>query len=144
LFQKTEISFFSDATRESLSQTNKTNNTRIQPKPPEDILGDPSIINLIRQTCIISTCKEVLEIKIVVHRQDERPMIEIKFNPMMVEKWLFDKDAGPTSMSVQEFRLILMRKSQEIYTSTREKQEGTLVVPFFQVVIVHFQWNGMK
>ena len=43
----------SDAPRESLNQTTiKSNNPSIQPKPPEDILVDPSIINMIRQMWI--------------------------------------------------------------------------------------------
>jgi hypothetical protein len=41
---------FSDAPRESLNQTIKTNNPFMQLKLPEDSLGQPSIINLIKQT----------------------------------------------------------------------------------------------
>jgi hypothetical protein len=60
--------------------------TNISTKLPENLLEDPSIINLMKQTCISLACIEVLKINDVVCRQDARSIIEIKYNPIMVEK----------------------------------------------------------
>jgi hypothetical protein len=58
----------------------------MQPKIPEDILGNPSITNLIWQTCIKVACKEVLKIKDLLHRQDAKPIDLNKIKPNDVWK----------------------------------------------------------
>jgi hypothetical protein len=67
---------------------------------------------MMRKTCKRIACKEVLEINDVVHRQDARPLIEIKSSSMMAGKWLFDTDAGLTCVSSKQFRLIPIEKRQ--------------------------------
>jgi hypothetical protein len=67
-----------------MSHTNNQE-TFLKPKPPENIQGNLSVINMIRQTCIRLACKEVLKINLVVCRQDARPVIDMKSSPMMVE-----------------------------------------------------------
>jgi hypothetical protein len=42
-----------------------------------------------------------MKIHDVVHKQDVRPLIEIKSEPIMVGKWLFDTGAGISYMSSQ-------------------------------------------
>jgi hypothetical protein len=64
----------------------------MQPKLQENILGNPSIINMVRQTCFRQACKDWLEID-VVRRPDARQLIEIKSSLLMVRKWLFDTGA---------------------------------------------------
>ncbi len=98
------IEAVSVATQDHLNQTTKT--PIKQPNTPQKFLGNPSIINLIHQTCVELACKEVMEINDVVHRQDMRPLMEIKSEPIMVGKWLFDTGAGIPCMSYQQFRLI--------------------------------------
>jgi hypothetical protein len=95
-----------NAPRESLSQTTKSNNSTFPPKPPEISLADPSIINMIRQTCIKLACKDILEINEVVCKFDARPLIKINSSPVMKDKWLFDTGAGLTCMSTHKFKLI--------------------------------------
>jgi hypothetical protein len=41
----------------------------------------------------------------MVHKQDAKKLIEIKSEPIMVEKWLLDTGAGISCMSSQQFRL---------------------------------------
>jgi hypothetical protein len=48
--QKTNSRFLCSTEKESESSKQKNQKFIIQPKPPKDILADPSIINLIRQT----------------------------------------------------------------------------------------------
>jgi hypothetical protein len=55
------------APRETLSQAAKINMPSVLPKPPENILADPSII-VIRQICIRLACKDILEINDVVRK----------------------------------------------------------------------------
>ena len=109
--QKTNLRLLC-CTRVSLNQTfkEKNNNSSIQPKPPENMLADPSIINLIKMTCIRLACNEVLEINDVISKLDARPLIEINSSPVMKGKWLFDTGAGLTCMSSQQFRLIPIEK----------------------------------
>jgi hypothetical protein len=83
-----------------------------QPKKPQNILGDPSMIHLIHQTCVKLTCKEVMKLNDVVHKQDARPLIEIMSEPIMVGKWFFDTGAGISCLSLQQFRLIPIEKEQ--------------------------------
>jgi hypothetical protein len=94
----------SQAPQEHLNQTIKPPNE--QPKSPQSILWDPSIINIICQTCINLTCKEVMKINDVVCKLDTRPLIKIKSGPILVGKWLFDTGAWITCVSLQQFRLI--------------------------------------
>jgi hypothetical protein len=93
--------------QENLNQITKEklNNSSIQPKPPETTLGDPSIINLIRQTCIRLAFKEVFEINNVVRKLDARSLIEINLTPMMKGKWLFVTSARLICMSSQQLWL---------------------------------------
>jgi hypothetical protein len=74
------------APRESLLQTTKIYISTIPPKPPENNLADPSIINMIRQTCIKLACKDILEIYDVIHKLDAQPLIEINSSPVMKGK----------------------------------------------------------
>jgi hypothetical protein len=74
----------------SLNQATKTKKPTIPPKPSEDILAYPSIINIIRQTSIRLACKDILEINDVMHKLDARTFIEINSSPLMKGKWLFD------------------------------------------------------
>jgi hypothetical protein len=67
-----------------------TNIPSIKAQPPENILGNPSIISLIRQTNIKLTCKKMIEIGNDLCRQDARPLIQIILSPIMVGKCLFD------------------------------------------------------
>jgi hypothetical protein len=46
-FKKLKSGFYIEP-RESLTQTTENNNPTIQPKSPEEVLEDPSIINLIK------------------------------------------------------------------------------------------------
>ncbi len=121
---------FSDAPRESLNQTIKTNNPFMQLKLPEDSLGQPSIINLIKQTWIRLACNELLLwINDIVHRQDARPLIEIKSNPMMVGKSFFDKGAGLTCIYSQQFRLIpIDKRPRKLNLNQREARGASETV----------------
>jgi hypothetical protein len=87
--QKSGSKLFFCTQRESKSN----NELSIQPKPSDDILAYPSIINLIRQTCIRLAYKEVLQVRL-----DTRQKIEINSSSMMEGEWLFDIGAGLTSM----------------------------------------------
>jgi hypothetical protein len=68
----------------------------MQPKPPEDILADPSIINLIKQTCIRLGCEAALEIIDVARRLYARLLIEVNSSPMVKDKHLFETGAALT------------------------------------------------
>ena len=118
------------APRVHLKQTTKTPSE--QSKNPQNVLGDPSIINLIRQTCVKLTCKEIMEINDNVHKQDTRPLIESKSEPIMVGKWLFDTGAGISCMSSQQFRLLsIENRPTKLNLNQREARgvSGTALIP---------------
>ena len=92
------------------------------PKPPDKTnpLGDPSIMSLLRQTCLRLSIKEVLKINDVTESDDARPMVEINSWPIMKDKWLYDTGASITCMSTERFRAIPINKfSQHILCHPR-------------------------
>ena len=91
-----------------------------QPKPPypneeEELevpnpLGNPKIINLIRQTCVKLACQKIKEINDVTDANYKRPLIEINSTTAMRKKWLYDTGASITCMSTSIFRSIPSNK----------------------------------
>ena len=139
----------SAAPRVSLNQaTNeKINNSSTQPKPPEPIedkLADPSIINLIKMTCVKLACKVVLKINDVIRKLDARPLIEINSSPVMKGKWLFDTGAGLTCMSLQQFRLIPIEKRPNKLKLHHKEAKGASGTALIQdgEYLFPMEWNG--
>jgi hypothetical protein len=123
---------YSKAPRESLIQTTKINKPTIPPKPLENSLADPSIIYMIRKTCIKLACKDILEISDVICKFDAQPIIKINSSSVMKGKWLFDKGARLTCMSTQQFKLIPKEKRPtKIMLNQREARgaSGTTLIP---------------
>jgi hypothetical protein len=86
-------------TKESLIQaTKESNKSFIEPKLSEHLLANPSIINIMQQTCIWLACKKVFVINDVVFKLDTEPWVKIHSSPMMKGKWFFETGGGLTCL----------------------------------------------
>ena len=118
------------------------------PKPPDKInpLGDPSIMSLLRQTCLRLSIKEVLKINDVTESDDARPMVEINSWPIMKDKWLYDTGASITCMSTERFRAIpINKRPTKINTPVREARaaNGKPLIPDGEYLFP-MEWGGKK
>ena len=125
-------------------QDQEENSTPDPAKP--DPLGNPAIINLIRQTCVKLALQEIKKINDVTRHDDKRPLIEINSSPAMTDKWLYDTGASITCMSTSKFRSIPINKRPTKINSpirAAKAASGDTLIPD-GVYLLPMEWNGKK